>query len=359
MIAVSAKPGQMAVIVVPSRGQPRRHGPDERDRAALGHAVAGVAGHRRETGERGGHHDRSPTGPLDRRAGGQGAVDHAEQVDLDHAHELAEVELALALLRRDAGVEVGGVQPAVLGLDLRDDRLVGGPVGHVQRQERAAEVGGDRPVALGVEVGEDDGDLALAQLRGEGAAEAAGPPGDQRDGAGPGVGCGHVVMRPRVRPTAGTGPAPGCRTAATPPAPARRRRGTARRSRGPAGSRSGEKPKQRMPSSLKRLASVPPDSVYGTGRAPASSALSAATIASTSAPSNVVSTACRRARATRAGRPGRPARRAARSNSSSWPGRKRPSTRRGRRARDDVGLVAGVEHRRVGGVAQRRADHPG
>ena len=93
------------------------------------------------------------------------AVDDAEQVDLDDPHELVEVERVVALGRGDAGVEVGGVQPAVLGLDLRDDGLVGGPVGDVEDDERAAEVGGDLPVALAVEVGEDGGDVQRLQLR--------------------------------------------------------------------------------------------------------------------------------------------------------------------------------------------------
>ena len=57
------------------------------------------------------------------------------------------------------------------------------------------------------------------------------------------------------------------------------------------GSSSGEKPKLRMPSSEKDLASVPPDIRYGTGTPDGSSALSAAAIASTIAPSKSVSTA--------------------------------------------------------------------
>ena len=100
------------------------------------------------------------------------------------------------------------------------------------------------------------------------------------------------------------------------------------------------------------------DIVYGTGRAPSSSARSAAAIASTSGAVEVVSTAwswCSHSRTT----PAPSSASSCRSNSSCWPGRKRPSTVARRRARDDVGLVAGVEHRRVGGVAQRRADHPG
>src|SRR4051794_8220628 len=58
-----------------------------------------------------------------------------------------------------------------------------------------------------------------------------------------------------------------------------------------AGSRSGENPKQRMPSRSKLLASVPPPMVNGTGRAPSSSALRAATIWSTTGPPHGVSPA--------------------------------------------------------------------
>ena len=143
-----------------------------------------------------------------------------------------------------------------------------------------------RPVGLGVEVGEDDGHLPLTQQGGEGAAEAAGPSGDQGD----------VARVPRshrhhITPGAGTGRGPGCRSAASRPRSARRCRGTARRSPGRPGACSGEKPKQRMPRVSKLLASVPPLMVNGTGRAPGSSAFSAATIRSTDGPSNVVSTA--------------------------------------------------------------------
>ena len=84
------------------------------------------------------------------------------------------------------------------------------------------------------------------------------------------------------------------------------------------GSRSGENPKQRMPSRSKLLASVPPLIVNGTGRAPSSSALSAATIESTSGPSNVVSTALSCTSHSRwMPSPIRPA--SWRSNSSCWP----------------------------------------
>ena len=47
------------------------------------------------------------------------------------------------------------------------------------------------------------------------------------------------------------------------------------------GSRSGTKPKQRIPRRAKAFASVPPDSMYGTVRASGSAASSAAFIAST------------------------------------------------------------------------------
>ena len=121
------------------------------------------------------------------RQRGLGAVDDAEEVDVDHAEELVDVE-GLAGLPGDAGVEERRVQPPVLGLDLGDHGLVGRPVGDVEDHEVAVELVGDLPVALTVEVGEDDGDVERPQLGGEGAAEATGPPGDQSDGSGRGCG---------------------------------------------------------------------------------------------------------------------------------------------------------------------------
>jgi hypothetical protein len=79
-----------------------------------------------------------------------------------------------------------------------------------------------------------------------------------------------------------------------------------------------------MPSRSNDLASVPPDIVYGTGSAASSSARSAAAIASTSGPSKSVSTAWSRCTHSRT-MPEPISASTCRSNSSSWPGRNRPS----------------------------------
>ena len=157
----------------------------------------------------------------------------------------------------------------------------------------------------------------------------------------------------------GTGRAPARRTAAT---------STGTRSSTPwnmpeksrsAGSRSGAKPKPRMPSRLNDLLSVPPDRQYGHGARAGVLGLqrrdhrvderavegrlerdvAGCTVSRrTSGPSSSSMVA---------------------SSSSSKPGRKRQSMNASRGLRDDVVLVAGLEHRRVGGVAQRGADDPG
>ena len=59
------------------------------------------------------------------------------------------------------------------------------------------------------------------------------------------------------------------------------------------GNRSGMNPKQRMPRRAKCLASVPPESMYGTMRASGSTVSNEAFMASTRSPSNVVSYAGR------------------------------------------------------------------
>ena len=91
-----------------------------------------------------------------------------------------------------------------------------------------------------------------------------------------------------------------------------------------AGSSSGEKPKQRMPSVENDFASVPPLIRYGSGTAIGSSALSAADMASTRSPSNDVSTAMSRTSVSRSTCSPSSSSMVA-SSSSSCPGRKRQS----------------------------------
>ena len=163
---------------------------------------------------------------------------------------------------------------------------------------------------------------------------------------------GHDRLDQQTVSLRGTGRAPARRTVVPRPAPARRCRGTARQKFRSAGSRSGEKPKQRMPSRANALASVPPESMYGTGRAPGSSARSAAAIASTS---GAVERGLQRRLALHVldldVRPDAPRAAASQEQSRTGPGRVRQSMVALRPAGDDVVLVAGGQPGRVGGVA--------
>ena len=157
---------------------------------------------------------------------------------------------------------------------------------------------------------------------------------------------------------AGIGRGRGRRTSARRPAPARRRRGTARRSRGPGAAAAATKPKQRIPSAWNDLASVPPESMYGTH--------ARVRVLRAAAPRSSRRRAHRRTWSRTAGRSvthsrvtsGPISSSSSRSNASS-PARQDPAVdhRLGGR-RDHVGLVPGLEHRRVRRVAHRRADDP-
>ena len=123
------------------------------------------------------------------------------------------------------------------------------------------------------------------------------------------------------------------------------------------GSRSGENPKQRMPSSMNDLASVPPESMYGT-------VVRAGVLGLQRRGHRVHQRAVeRRLDRRQVGDPLPGDVRADQlvdlAQERLLPARDDPAVDHGLgRGRDDVGLVAGGEHRRVGGVADGRPDDP-
>ena len=186
--------------------------------------------------------------------------------------------------------------------------------------------------------------------------DAAAEPGEFLGG----IVCDHAPSfsggRFGLRPGPGTGRGPARRTRATTRHPLVDAVEQPMKSRS-GGSRSGAKPKHRTPSLFQDLASVPPHIRYGADRLCGSSASQARLIASTSAAVELgLQRRC-------------PGRRLALHLVAEQLGdgveelvlvaRQEPAVDRGGGlAGDHVHLVAGVEHRRVGGVADGRAEHP-
>ena len=180
MIAVSAKPGQTALMRMSSMASDRAEGADEADHGVLVGGVDRVHRHRGEASERGGGDDRAAAAGLQRRQHRVDAEDDAVDVDPHRAAVGERVEVGAQLSAEgDAGVEEGEIEAAALLDRDRHRRLVLLDLADVAGDEQRP--GGVGQFAAGrlVDVAGDHPHAAPGQRLGQRPPKAAGGAGDQ------------------------------------------------------------------------------------------------------------------------------------------------------------------------------------
>ena len=170
-------PGAHGVDPYAARLERRRDAADEPDQEVLRRRVDRVGGHRRETGERGGHHDVAAAALDDRDERAQAEHDAVDVDAHDAAVRIVGDVVDVALVRHDARVEAGDVER----LDRAGEALPLGRVADVRR--RGAPVDRARDALRGdlVDVDDDQVGAVRGEPLGDRVADAGAAAGDERE----------------------------------------------------------------------------------------------------------------------------------------------------------------------------------